>query len=157
MKRFLFFLGLTLSFVIIGEGPLFSEETAEETFIRAETLYRNQDFQGAMGLYEELLKDGLRTSALYYNLGNAYYKADDVGKAVLNYERALRLSPEDQELRHNLAFVREFLQDQVTQSEPSRWMKRLARLPRFFSTDAMTLILSFCYQPTSLYLHVYWE
>ena len=72
------------------------------------------------GQYEEALQDwsdveatGLRSRELYYNLGNAYFKTGETARAILNYERALRLDPSDADIRYNLEFARAQTQDRI--------------------------------------------
>ena len=60
-----------------------------------------------------MLKQGVSTS-LYYNLGNAYYRMDEIPRAVLNYERALLLSPGDPDVRFNLQMARSKTIDKIT-------------------------------------------
>ena len=61
----------------------------------------------SIGLYEKILAGGHESGNLYFNLGNAYFKTGDVGRAVLEYERALRLIPRDPDLHANLGYARE--------------------------------------------------
>ena len=68
--------------------------------------YESKHYKKAVELYERALKDGASTQ-LYYNLGNAYYRLNDRGHAILNYERALNLDPSNGDARYNLEFVRE--------------------------------------------------
>jgi tetratricopeptide (TPR) repeat protein len=71
--------------------------------------YRNQDYKESIALYEEIIAREMtenRVSAqLYYNLGNAYFRDNRLGKAILGYERALLLDPGDSDIRHNLRFA----------------------------------------------------
>ena len=63
--------------------------------------------------YEELLKQGPSVE-LYYNLGNAYFRTDNITRAVLNYERALLLSPGDDDIKFNLQMARSKTIDKIT-------------------------------------------
>lgn len=71
----------------------------------ADSAYVNQNYNQAIKDYEELLGKGV-SAELYYNLGNAYYRVDNITRAVLNYERALLLSPGDKDIRFNLQMAR---------------------------------------------------
>ena len=77
----------------------------QTTFFHANSLYKDGNYSGAAKEYEQLLQLGLESSALYFNLGNAYFKAGDRGKAMLQYERARRLRPNDPDVEANLAFA----------------------------------------------------
>lgn len=80
---------------------LFAEEAALQ-FEHANELYRNGRYQEAATLYEQVLGNGYEHSALYYNLGNAYFKTQNIPGAILSYERALRLAPGDEDVQYNL-------------------------------------------------------
>lgn len=75
---------------------------ADERFDKANTLYSEGEFQEAVDAYEEILKTGMESPELYYNLGNAYYRNGYLPSAILNYERALLLAPQDRDIRYNL-------------------------------------------------------
>jgi tetratricopeptide (TPR) repeat protein len=92
-----------------SEGP-------SALFIRANGLYGNERYADAAATYEQILAAGVESGAVQFNLGNAYLKAGDVGRAVLAYERARRLVPGDPDLAANLGFARELAHDVV---EPS--------------------------------------
>jgi len=83
------------------------------TKAEADSAYAQGHFQQAAKNYEELLKQGVSTD-LYYNLGNAYYRMDEMPRAVLNYERALLLSPGDRDVRFNLQMARSKTIDKIT-------------------------------------------
>ena len=78
---------------------------------RADSAYNAENYRLAIELYQKSLAEDGRSSDLYYNLGNAYYRTDKLGKAVLCYERALRLDPTNEDARTNLDFVRNRIQD----------------------------------------------
>lgn len=71
----------------------------------ADALYMKEKYAEAAKAYEGILKEGV-ASEIYYNLGNCYYKMDNFPRAILNYERALQMSPGDSDTRSNLALAR---------------------------------------------------
>ncbi|HEY2388021.1 MAG TPA: BatD family protein [Candidatus Binatia bacterium] len=75
-------------------------------FFHGNALYGEERYADAAAEYLRVLAAGLESGPLYFNLGNAYFRAGDVGHAVLAYERALRLMPGDPDLRANLRFAR---------------------------------------------------
>ena len=79
---------------------------------QADSLYAAEHYQEAAKQYEALLKQGV-SSDLYYNLGNCYYRMDDMTRAVLNYERAQLLSPGDRDVRLNLQMARSKTIDKI--------------------------------------------
>lgn len=82
----------------------------------ADSAYIRNDFAAAVELYESILKNDGEAADIYYNLGNSYYKMDNIAKAVLNYERALLLNPGDGDIRFNLELARSKTVDKVTPS-----------------------------------------
>ncbi|MDR1743201.1 MAG: SH3 domain-containing protein [Dysgonamonadaceae bacterium] len=95
----------------------FLPATAQTTAEKAAEAYRSGDFSKSIELYESIVAQGLsenRESAdIYYNLGNAYFRSDQVARAILNYERALLLKPGDNDIRHNLRFARTQIEDKM--------------------------------------------
>ena len=79
----------------------------------ADSSYVNENYQQAISQYEELIKEGAANAEIYYNLGNAYYRMDDITHAVLNYERAQLLSPGDDDIRFNLQLARSKTVDKI--------------------------------------------
>ena len=87
------------------------------TKANADAEYTKGNYQQAIIDYEELLQQGV-SADLYYNLGNAYFRTENITKAILNYERAHMLSPGDEDIQFNLQFARSKTIDKITpQSE----------------------------------------
>jgi len=103
---------------------------AEVSKALADSAYSAGEYATAIDLYESLLIDG-ESAVLYYNLGNAYYKVDDMSRAILNYERALRLNPSDKDVRFNLDLARSKTIDRVNDRVEIffvRWFRSLTSL-----------------------------
>lgn len=106
-------------------GSLSARHAAqEELFAQGNRLYQEGEFAGAVASYRSVAESGFESAALYYNLGNAHFRLGEIGPAVLNYERALRLDPGNDDIRANLALVNQRLQD------------RIDPLPRFWLLSA---------------------
>ena len=108
-----------------------SAGTTQDAFTCANKLYRDGKYTQAVSAYQKILAEGIASPSLFYNLGNAYAKAGEVGKAVLAYERALREDPRDPETRANLQYVRSLLSDKTEegglqavlgQIAPGQWL-----------------------------------
>ncbi len=80
---------------------------------QADAEYAKGNYQEAIREYEALLKEGV-SAELYYNLGNAYFRTDEVTRAIINYERALKLAPSDADIQFNLQFARARTEDRLT-------------------------------------------
>lgn len=79
---------------------------------KADSAYLRNNFETAIQLYESVLEYG-EAAEIYYNLGNSYYKSDDIARAILNYERALLLKPGNADIRANLEIARSKTVDKV--------------------------------------------
>jgi tetratricopeptide (TPR) repeat protein len=109
----MFLLILNLSSALFAQDP-------EYVLRKGNTFYQNKQYERAIEVYEHLIKNGYEGTSLYYNLGNAYYRTGKLGFAILNYERALIISPNDEDIQHNLALAN------------SKTIDRIEMLPRFF-------------------------
>lgn len=78
---------------------------------QADSAYNAEDYRLAIDLYNKSIAEEGKSSDIFFNLGNAYYRADKPGKAVVNYSRALQLDPTNEDARANLDFVRSRIQD----------------------------------------------
>jgi hypothetical protein len=101
----------------------------------ADSLYTAERYQEAAQQYEALLKRG-ESADLYYNLGNAYYRMDDITHAVLAYERALLLSPGDADVRFNLQMARSKTIDKIVPESEMFFVTWYRSLVRLMSVDA---------------------
>ena len=81
---------------------------------QADSLYRVADYEAAAVAYEQVLASGYASADLYYNLGNAYYRCEQMGPAILNYCRALYLNPHMADAKENLALAESHTVDRIT-------------------------------------------
>jgi tetratricopeptide (TPR) repeat protein len=123
MKRLIIIL-LALVFAASALSSMLYAASAQEEFARANHFYAEGKYQEAANLYEGILAGGTKSGELYYDLGNAYFKLAQKGKAILNYERALRLMPLDEDLFANLNFVKSLLETAQPQ-DVQTWHERL--------------------------------
>jgi tetratricopeptide (TPR) repeat protein len=93
----------------------------DELVTRANVAYQEGDWQGAIDAYEAVRSAGFESAGLYYNLGNAYFKAGELGQAILAWERALQRSPGDADTRANLTLARELTADAI-EPLPDFWL-----------------------------------
>ena len=109
--------------------------TQAATKAEADSAYAAGRYQDAIKGYESLLKHGA-SADLYYNLGNAYYRSEDITRAVLNYERAFMLSPGDKDIRHNLQMARSKTIDKITPESEFFFVTWMRSLINIMSVDA---------------------
>jgi tetratricopeptide (TPR) repeat protein len=124
MKRNILFISTLFLFAL----SVFSQST---TVKQANELYIKGQFQEAAKIYETVIANEGVAPELYYNLGNSYYKSDEIGRSILNYERALRLSSTYDDARFNLEMAQLRVVDNIVQV-PSffigRWIVNLIKL-----------------------------
>ena len=92
-KKFLFFLTFISCAFCIDYHKLFDE--ANDFFIK-------ENYDKSIELYELIIESGQENSAVFYNLGNSYYRLEDIGQAIWAYKNANRLNPRDKDITHNL-------------------------------------------------------
>lgn len=111
----------------------------------ADKEYVSGNYQQAIQDYKELLRHGV-SPHIYYNLGNAYYRTDSIAQAILAYERALRMSPGDADIRFNLQLARSKTIDKVTPESRMIVLTWWDALVNFTATDtwAYTAVVSVC-------------
>lgn len=170
MKRILFF---TLSLLLVVNT--FAQDSADtlkavnDTVARAEfsaakqqsnvtkaegdSAYMRDDYASAIQIYENLLKKG-EAADVYYNLGNSYYKAGDIAKAILSYERALLLQPGNADIRANLEIARSKTIDKVVPVPEIFFVSWVKSLINCMSIDAWAKlgVVFFILLLVSLYL-----
>ena len=105
------------------------------TKAEADSAYIRGQYQQAIKDYEMLLKQGA-SADLYYNLGNAYYRSENITRAVLNYERALLLSPGDRDVRFNLQIARAKTIDKIVPESELFFFTWYRSLVSLMSVDA---------------------
>lgn len=117
---------------------------APPAFRDAALLYDQGQFDQAIARYDSLLAAGVRSANLYFNLGNAHFKAGHLGRAILNYERAHRLEPRDRDIEGNLGFVAKQSKAYDAAAAGS-WSAWLGDLRDSFTTDEWTWLVVACY------------
>lgn len=101
---------IAMGAVLFALGPCSASDQAR-TFISALEAYKSGDYGTAAAQFEAIARTGVRNGRLFYNLGNAYLKDRQLGPAILWYERALKLLPNDPDLRFNIDYARSLTKD----------------------------------------------
>ncbi|MDR0534091.1 MAG: tetratricopeptide repeat protein [Verrucomicrobiales bacterium] len=99
--------GLILALLLLASAPLMAGKPGTSDFDAANQAYAAKKYDDAIRIYENLLQDGSLSASVFYNLGNAYYLKGEIGKAVLEYQRALLLEPNAADVAANLAVLRQ--------------------------------------------------
>jgi tetratricopeptide (TPR) repeat protein len=103
---FFIFTSVVSSFAQMGKVDV------QTNFVLANESYKQKDYAQAIELYENIVSNSWESGTVYYNLGNSYYKQGNIGKAILNYERARKFLKRDRDFRFNYRYI----QGQVVQT-----------------------------------------
>ena len=131
-----------LPFIVLFHG--YSQDI-DSLYAKGNQLYSDGNFEEAVQTWEELTESGYIAAAIYYNLGNAYFKSNKIAPAILNYERAKILAPHNKDINYNLELARTYVVDKIdelTEVFYLRWYKNIVQ--RFSSnTWAIITIIAF--------------
>lgn len=103
-KLTIFFSLFTVLLCTAQSNKLFDEATAA---------YNSGEYEKAIAFYTDILDDGEHSAAVYYNLGNSYYKLNKIAESIYFYEKALLLSPNDEEVKTNLSYAQNMTIDAI--------------------------------------------
>lgn len=148
MKRLsyiLLFIALNFS-VVCAENVTPEEQTQQMPSITAFTkaagdeAYDRKQYSQAIEIYETVIGVNGATASLRYNLGNAYFRSNEIGKAILNYERALRLAPTDEAAKANLEFAQSRTKDEVMEQHDLFFIAWFYAIVSLLSVDTWAAI-----------------
>ncbi len=95
----------SLVFILLYFNGLNAFAQNESLFEEGKESYKNGNFQEARAAWNKILENGEHSGAIYFNLANAHYKLNNIGESIYYYEKALQLSPNDSDIKNNLAFA----------------------------------------------------
>lgn len=136
---------------ISAEEPVGQQEF-NTIFFRANNSYREKKYDDAIQDYEKLISAGLRSANIFYNLGNAYLRTGTRGKAILYYERAIRMRPRDADIRANLDFARNLVEGDAGYNVGRWYEKALFFLSGFLSTNEISFFVCALYFSVMIFL-----
>jgi tetratricopeptide (TPR) repeat protein len=148
MKKLLYILILLVSFSGIAQN--------EALFEQGKELYKNGKYQQAINAWMQILDNGEHSAELYFNLGNAQYKLNQIGPSVYYYEKALLLSPNDGDIKNNLAFAENARIDSIEplpQTVFSKWYQNISGVFTYNGWATMAVALSVLF--VALFLFYY--
>jgi len=130
-----------LFFLSVAFADAYSQENnVDSLFQKANTKYSEGIYSEAIQLYSGILEQGNESDQLYYNLGNAYFKTHDYPLAILNYERALRLNPGDEDIVYNLNIANTQIIDKIEEVPVLFYKKWWKTLLNIFDTDTWAIL-----------------
>jgi len=122
---------LITTFSVAQNNTLFEEGNA---------LYNEGKFTDAISKYESILDAEKHSAALYFNLGNAHYKLNNIAPSIYYYEKALQLAPNDKEIQNNIVFARNMTIDAIDVVPEVGFSKLFKNISNTFSFDAWAYI-----------------
>lgn len=139
------------------KGVAIPSEENSVTKAQADSAYAKGDYASAIELYESILANQGESAAIYYNLGNSYYKNKDIAHSILNYERAYLLSPGDSDIRFNLEMARNNTVDKIDSINQLFLMSWITSLRNSLSADGWAggAIISFIIFLLALSLYIF--
>lgn len=137
-KRILILFSLLFSVSVVG---VTAQDLNEQKWESANANFAEGNFAQAARDYEAIVESGVNNWELFYNLGSAYYKDGNLGRAILNFERAERLNPRNSDIEHNLEVAKARIVDKIDSVPEFFLVEWAAALRDSMSPNAWTLVL----------------
>lgn len=153
MKRLL---SILIIFIVNCPFTIGNPTVADSLKVMADSAYAQENFDRAAKLYQRIAKSG-ESAVICYNLGNCYYRKDDIAHAILWYERASILSPGDSDIRFNLDMARSHTIDRITPQHEFFFISWYHSMVNWMSVDAwamLAVVLFVCFLLT-LAIYIY--
>jgi hypothetical protein len=144
MKNVLAVIGLMALLLFPSEARA-DVESATVLFQKGNESYEAGDFDQAIEEYQKIVDLGIKNSKVFYNLGNVYFRKNQLGKAILSYRRALSLDPRDEDSIANLKFAKLFTLDKIEEQRVNPFSNLLHWFLDLWSVDELTILLSLSY------------
>ena len=104
-------------------GEHMQAQDADSLFVAANKSYQQENYMEALEFYQKIEKSDLQSAALYFNMGNIYYKTNQVAPAIYYYEKALKLAPNDKDIQFNLKFANRMMDQRLSFLSPKSLAK----------------------------------
>jgi len=147
--RFLLILLVAVPFFALAQEP-------STLFSQAKDAYDQGNYSDAIQDYQQILRQGIESASLHFNLGNAYFKSGELGEAILHYEKASKLAPRDQDIKYNLQIARARIQDQINPPPMSFVMKVYNGVKYWLSLNELAWTTVILILVTSLFFAGWW-
>ncbi|MGQ9847060.1 MAG: tetratricopeptide repeat protein [Bacteroidales bacterium] len=151
MKKIIFI--ITLS-IILSETVNATSINLKPILDSAYIAYKNGNYEKCIQLYQQIEKSGLTSAYLMYNMGNAYFRTHQIGKAILYYERAHMLNPSDVDIIHNLQYANTFVTDKINELPKPFYESWFNSLINLFSANRWAWIAIISFLLTLLFIYL---
>jgi len=128
---------LLVAFQAAGQNP---EQLAQQ----AAKAYNSRQYTESIKLYTKIIASGYESYPLYYNLGNAYFRNNENAEAVFYYEKALKIAPNNEDIKHNIEVINSKLTDKVEKVPElfyKRWWKQILNMMDIDALATLNIIL----------------
>lgn len=132
LLAFLFFSAFT--------GTVLSQDTSTDKFSEGINFFSSGNYEEALQIWTDIYNTGYRSANLNYNIGNAYFKLNNIPDAILFYERAYLLNPADEDINYNLQIARTLVVDRFQEIPELFFVKWFNFMALFFSTNSWAII-----------------
>lgn len=145
IKHILLLLSLVITVSVSGQNEALFEQGKEQ--------YKAEKYLDAIASWKKILDAGEHSAAVYFNLGNAYYKQNKIGPSIFYYEKALQLKPNDGDIKTNLAFAQNARIDVIKplpRTVFSKWYASVANIFNFDGWAKLSVVFVFIFVLTFL-------
>ena len=139
-RKILYTILAVVSFAVSVRG---ADPTSAERWSSGNAAYSAGNYDEAIAEYQAIVDGGEYSLELYYNLANAHFKAENIGKAILYYNKALRLDPSQEDVLHNLAIAEAKTKDRVGEETAfflAEWMRALRNTMSCTAWSVLSLV-----------------
>lgn len=143
MRKLLVLIFLTLIFMSQAQAQDTDDAAFNKAFYQANIAYEGGNYDNALDIYRSFLDRGLKSSSLFYNMANAYYRKGEIGEAILNYKRAKWLSPRDGDIVANYFHAKSQLKRQDSRDERIILLQWIDHASQAVTVKELTLICLF--------------
>lgn len=147
--------------VILLVSPAWSDAAAQthdvsRIFQSGNEYYAQSNYNAAIEQYQKVVESAIVSEVVLYNLANAYFKNNQLGKAILCYEKAQRLAPHDREIAENLNFARARIADKVERPPEGVFLSQLRRITNWLPLDAETALAVVFFLAANAAFSLFW-
>ena len=142
--------------VVLVQMPIWLFGQNYESNIRlAERYYADANYDSAAMAYQKVLDEGYHSAELYYNLGNSFYKQNQIPSAILYYEKAKKLAPTDEDIVYNLGIANSMIADKIEKVPVLFYQHWWDYFYNLFDADTWTIISLFAWLILLLFIGIF--
>jgi len=141
MKKIIFLIFITI--LTIGTKSVFCQNNYQTIIDSANKYYSDAKYEKAINLYNSIIDKGFESAELYYNIGNAYFKSEDIANAILYFEKAKKIKPNDEDINYNLEVANSRISDKIEEIPELFFVKWWRNIKNLYCVDTWAKISVF--------------